>query len=70
MAGKPLCTRGGLSARVICFDRKNESSPIVALVETDVNTEIIANYTTDGAYYHSAFNPLSKHPLDLVMEDV
>ena len=35
--GKPVCTRDGRKARIICFDRrlfyKNVSYPILALVE-------------------------------------
>ena len=37
--GKPVCTRDGKKARIICFD-KQEGLPIVALVETKVNGRI------------------------------
>lgn len=31
-AGKPVCTRDGKKARIICWDRKGTEYPIVALV--------------------------------------
>lgn len=39
-AGKPVCTRDGRKARIICFD-KQEGFPIIALVETKVNDRIL-----------------------------
>ena len=51
-AGKPVCTRDGKQARIICFDRK-DIKPIVALV-TIVNgtsiTEKALYYFEDGHY--------------------
>ena len=38
-AGKPVCTRDGRKARIICFD-KQEGLPIVALVEKNKNGRI------------------------------
>lgn len=31
-AGKPVCTRDGRKARIICFDLKNGNHPIVAAI--------------------------------------
>lgn len=49
-AGKPVCTRDGRKARIICFDAKGEH-PIIALV-TDGVQESPYNYTKEG-YYHT-----------------
>ena len=48
-AGKPVCTRDGRKARIICFDAEGEH-PIIALV-TDGVQESPYNYTKEG-YYH------------------
>ena len=42
--GKPICTRDGKKARIICFD-KQEGLPIVALVETKKNGRISEEIT-------------------------
>lgn len=47
-AGKPVCTRDGRKARIICFDSKQDSQrPIIALI-TDNNRELLYEYTIDG----------------------
>ena len=47
-AGKPVCTRDGRKARIICFDSKNDPQrPIVALVEHNDN-ELLYEYTIGG----------------------
>ena len=47
-AGKPVCTRDGRKARIICFDSKNDPQrPIVALVEHNDN-ELLYEYTIEG----------------------
>ena len=46
-AGKPVCTRDGHKARIICFDLKNDEYPIVAAVEND-SSETLFSYTTNG----------------------
>ena len=49
-AGKPVCTRDGRKARIICFDY-NGGRPIVALVtECDDEEEIPYKYHCDGSY--------------------
>lgn len=45
-AGKPVCTRDGRKARIICFDAKGDY-PIVALIETG-NGEKVVQYMIDG----------------------
>ena len=46
--GKPVCTRDGRKARIICFDSKNDHQrPIVALVEHNDN-ELLYEYTIEG----------------------
>ena len=51
-AGKPVCTRDGRKARIICFDRKllfkGISYPIIALVEDTAKEEIIYGYNEKG----------------------
>ena len=48
--GKPVCTRDGRRARIICFD-SNGGRPIVALVtECDDEEEIPYKYHCDGSY--------------------
>lgn len=50
-AGKPVCTRDGRKARIICFDAKDDK-PIIALVETrsdkDAPIEDIEKYFING----------------------
>ena len=48
-AGKLVCTRDGRKARIICFDKKNDYYPIIALVETE-GKECIFQYTSNGEY--------------------
>ena len=54
--GKPVCTRDGRKARIICFDYKGDGNayPILALISNSnlsgVPSEIIAKYTEDGKY--------------------
>lgn len=44
--GKPVCTRDGRKARIICFDAKGDY-PIVALIESG-NIEGVQQYMIDG----------------------
>lgn len=46
--GKPVCTRGGRKARIICFDKKEKDFPIVALIEGLDEQEYIGSRTKDG----------------------
>lgn len=49
--GKPVCTRDGCKARIICFDRK-DNTPIVALIERVDDIEILQCYHNDGKCFH------------------
>ena len=51
-AGKPVCTRDGRKARIICFDAKSEQ-PIIALVEDNHFGEIITQHHENGAISES-----------------
>lgn len=46
-AGKPVCTRDGRKARIICFDAKC-IKPIVALIECENGEEMISSCDKDG----------------------
>ena len=47
-SGKPVYTRGGRKARIICFNSKNDPQrPIVVLVEHNDN-ELLYEYTIEG----------------------
>lgn len=55
-AGKPVCTRDGLKARILCFDLKNEGGyPIVAAIGNDSH-ETLLNYTINGEIVKGACN--------------
>ena len=59
-SGKPVCTRDGRKARIICFDRQVSEYPIVSLVKDSNCKESIHYYDTEGKS--------SIHPkLDLMM---
>ena len=47
-AGKPVYTRDGRKARIICFDAKG-TFPIIALIDEKVE-EFVLSYTADGKY--------------------
>ena len=47
--GKPICTRDGKPARIICFDRREKTYPIIALVDKGP-FEAVYTYTTEGEY--------------------
>lgn len=46
-AGKPVCTRDGRKARIICFDLNNKNFPIVAIINCDTE-ENVYQYNIDG----------------------
>ena len=49
-AGKPVCTRDGRKARIICFDKKKDIYPLIALVTDKDGYEIITSYKADGVH--------------------
>ena len=66
-AGKPVCTRDGRKARIICFDRKfyhddGYNYPIVAMVNGSNDNELVHAYTQDGLLVGNM-----KGDLDLMM---
>ena len=58
--GKPVCTRDGRKARIICFDTKGDVCPIIALVEEN---------GIESAYHYDKYgrNAYKKSGLDLMM---
>ena len=50
-AGKAVCTRAGDKARIICFDRKSENYPIIALIQDTEKVESVEEFTINGYYY-------------------
>lgn len=54
-SGKPVCTRSGKPARIICFDRVDNTinKPIVALVTHNDGQEYLSMYHLDGRYNKS-----------------
>lgn len=58
--GKPVCTRDGRKARIICFDTKGDPCPIIALVEEN-GLESAYHYDKNGQ------NAYKKSGLDLMM---
>lgn len=46
-AGKPVCTRDGRKARIICFDLNNKNFPIVAIINCD-SEENVYQYDIEG----------------------
>lgn len=49
-AGAKVCTRDGRSARIICFDRKQHTYPIVALIQHEFKKyeEDLTTHCNDG----------------------
>ena len=55
--GKPVCTRDGKKARILCYDLKGTEYPIVAAVETrDRFAESIFGYDKNGRFDHDTEN--------------
>lgn len=57
-AGKPVCTRDGRKARIICFDAEC-NKPIVALIY-DCNKETVFQYLKSGRFF---VNQIDKYDL-------
>ena len=47
---RKVVTRDGIRARVICTDRKSESFPIIALVDSGKKAEKVHSFTKDGKF--------------------
>lgn len=55
-AGKPVCTRGGRKARIICFDAKSGTKNdvcLVTLVTEEGGIERVCTHNNEGKYFHS-----------------
>lgn len=61
--GAKVCTRNGNPARIVCWDVKDELSPILALV-TEKGIEVPYLYLKDGRMYVNE----THFPKDLMME--
>lgn len=56
-AGKPVCTRDGRKARILCYDLKGAEYFIVAAIEThDCLAESISAYDKNGRFDHDKEN--------------
>lgn len=62
-AGKAVSTRNGRPARIICFDRKHNYYPIVALLTKSDGCEEYISYTIDGRFSDNS----TKDSYDLMM---
>lgn len=60
-AGKPVCTRDGRKARIICFDIQDKDNPIAAAVYVG-ECEVIYLYTNKGEFQKG-----DKNGIDLMM---
>jgi hypothetical protein len=61
---KPVQTRDGRAARIICTDKKNLVYPIVALITTSAEIETLKTYTPAGQLFAiSTGKGLSRHDL-------
>ena len=57
--GKPVCTRDGRKARIICFDLQSiEKTPIVAAVQVTDKQEVISHYYEDGRQFVDGISEL------------
>lgn len=64
--GKPVCTRDGRKARVLCYDfKQNEEYPIVVAVENKDGKECALLYSNDGI---SAMSKSSNNELVMFSE--
>lgn len=64
-SGKPVCTRDGRKARVLCYDfKQNEEYPILVAVENKDGKECALLYSNDGIseMYKSSNNELAMIP--------
>lgn len=62
--GAAVCTREGMKARIVCFDRIDSLYPIVGLCRNNDGSEFVGSYTTDGRKFCSTTDDR-----DLMMRD-
>ena len=53
-AGKPLCTRDGDKARIVCFDVQGRMPPFVALITDEDGDEHLSHHWEDGTSVHNS----------------
>jgi hypothetical protein len=58
---KPVQTRDGRPARIVCTDRKRENYPVLALVTNSTGFEEVTSHCADGKFYESG--KISHHDL-------
>lgn len=63
---KPVRTRDGRKARILCTDSNNNDYPIVALVTESNGEEESDEYTAQGHYYSTAGLNIAASPADLI----
>lgn len=56
-----IVTEDGLTARIVCFDRKNDSWTIIALVSNSSDSESVCVYKNNGRYSPTAEDKLDLH---------
>lgn len=54
-AGKPVITRDGRPARIVCFDRKQEAYPLFGF--SGESEEYVYCWTLDGKYHGNGESP-------------
>ena len=64
-AGAPVVTRDGRPVRIICFDKKDNGYPIVALITGVGETEAVFTFNLDGRNQRG-----HEVPIDLFMAPV
>lgn len=64
---RPIVTRDGHAARIICTNRICKTHPVLALLieDEDSDTEVVYQYTLQGEYFPNASSP---HDLFFVTE--
>ena len=65
--GKPVCTREGRKARIICFDAKGMHQSIIALITQDNGVEYIETYYSNGRF-NDDINSQSDYDLMMFLE--
>lgn len=63
-AGAPVCTRDGMEARIICFDRVDLKYPIIALYKTESGIEHMRSFSPNGLQFDGVISAE-----DLMMRD-
>lgn len=59
---KPVQTRNGIPARILCTDRNHPEFTVVGLWMDEHKTEVVEYWTADGSYWMQS----TPHNLDLI----